>query len=127
MLVAIDQMGREFLRRLLPNDDNDPLFELWPELEQAILRARLEDEETSTTQGKLVRQFARHLEQPVSGEPRWVGRLRSILAGDPRDAEVDRRAPVTAMTLESSRALEGGAMLLRYRIQNADIQAAADR
>jgi hypothetical protein len=28
------------------------------------------------------------------------------------------------MTLESSQALEGGAMLLRYRIQNADIQAA---
>jgi riboflavin biosynthesis pyrimidine reductase len=46
---------------------------------------------------------------------------------DSSDAEGDRRAPVTAMTLESSRALEGGAMLLRYAIQNADIQAAADR
>jgi hypothetical protein len=31
------------------------------------------------------------------------------------------------MTLESSQALEGGAMLLRYRIQNADIQAATGR
>jgi hypothetical protein len=38
-----------------------------------------------------------------------------------------RPAPVTAMTLESSQALEGGAMLLRYRIQNADIQAATGR
>jgi riboflavin biosynthesis pyrimidine reductase len=38
---------------------------------------------------------------------------------DSTDAEADRRAPVTAMTLESSQALEGGAMLLRYRIQNA--------
>src|ERR1700751_3794843 len=38
---------------------------------------------------------------------------------DSTDADADRRAPVTAMTLESSRALEGGAMLLRYRIQNA--------
>jgi hypothetical protein len=46
---------------------------------------------------------------------------------DSTDAEGDRRAPVTAMTLESSRALEGGAMLLRYAIQKADIQAAADR
>src|SRR5246500_3525091 len=35
------------------------------------------------------------------------------------EAESDRRAPVTAMTLESSKALDGGAMLLRYRIQNA--------
>jgi hypothetical protein len=43
---------------------------------------------------------------------------------DSTDAEADRRAPVTAMTLESSQALEGGAMLLRYRIQNADTQAA---
>jgi hypothetical protein len=31
------------------------------------------------------------------------------------------------MTLKSSRALEGGAMLLRYRIQNADIQSATCR
>ena len=42
---------------------------------------------------------------------------------DSTDAEADRRAPVTAMTLESSQALEGGAMLLRYRIQNADSKA----
>jgi riboflavin biosynthesis pyrimidine reductase len=46
---------------------------------------------------------------------------------DSTDAEADRRAPVTAMTLESSRALEGGAMLLRYRIQNADIQSTTGR
>ena len=39
---------------------------------------------------------------------------------DSTDAEADHRAPVTAMTLESSQALEGGAMLLRYRIQNED-------
>ncbi len=38
---------------------------------------------------------------------------------DSTEAETDQRAPVTAMTLESSRALDGGAMLLRYRIQNA--------
>lgn len=38
---------------------------------------------------------------------------------DSREAEADRRAPITAMTLESSRALEGGAILLRYRIENA--------
>jgi riboflavin biosynthesis pyrimidine reductase len=38
---------------------------------------------------------------------------------DSSDAEADQRAPVTAMVLENSRALEGGAMLLQYRIQNA--------
>jgi riboflavin biosynthesis pyrimidine reductase len=36
---------------------------------------------------------------------------------DSTDAEADRRTPVTAMTLESSQALEGGAMLLRFRIR----------
>jgi riboflavin biosynthesis pyrimidine reductase len=38
---------------------------------------------------------------------------------DSSEAEADQRAPVTAMTLEHSALLEGGAMLLRYRIQNA--------
>jgi riboflavin biosynthesis pyrimidine reductase len=37
---------------------------------------------------------------------------------DSTETEADQRAPVTAMTLESSQTLEGGAMLLRYRIQN---------
>ena len=46
---------------------------------------------------------------------------------DSKDAEQDRRAPVTAMTLEDSRALEGGAMLLHYRIQTAEDQLATDR
>jgi riboflavin biosynthesis pyrimidine reductase len=42
---------------------------------------------------------------------------------DSREVEADQRAPVTAMTLESSQALEDGAMLLRYRIQNAGPEA----
>ena len=42
---------------------------------------------------------------------------------DSPEAEADRRAPVAAMTLQSSKALEGGALLLRYRIQNAPPQA----
>jgi riboflavin biosynthesis pyrimidine reductase len=46
---------------------------------------------------------------------------------DSPEAETDQRAPVTAMTLEGSRALEGGAMLLRYRIQNADASAQTAR
>jgi riboflavin biosynthesis pyrimidine reductase len=46
---------------------------------------------------------------------------------DSTEAEADHRAPVTAMTLESSKALEGGAMWLRYRIQNADVPAATGR
>jgi RibD C-terminal domain len=36
---------------------------------------------------------------------------------DSPEAETNQLAPVTAMTLESSRTLEGGAMLLRYQIQ----------
>jgi riboflavin biosynthesis pyrimidine reductase len=39
---------------------------------------------------------------------------------DSSDAEADRRAPVTAMTLESTKALPGGAVWLRYLIRNAD-------
>jgi riboflavin biosynthesis pyrimidine reductase len=37
---------------------------------------------------------------------------------DSTATEADQRAPVTAMTLESSQIMEGGAMLLRYRIRN---------
>ena len=44
---------------------------------------------------------------------------------DSTEAEADQRAPVTAMTLESSQALDGGAMLLRYRIENANPRATA--
>jgi riboflavin biosynthesis pyrimidine reductase len=38
---------------------------------------------------------------------------------DSIEAEANRRAPVTAMTLQSNQALEGGIVLLRYRIENA--------
>jgi riboflavin biosynthesis pyrimidine reductase len=38
---------------------------------------------------------------------------------DSADAEADCRAPIVAMTLDNSRALEGGALLLQYRVQNA--------
>ena len=37
---------------------------------------------------------------------------------DSTDADGDRRAPLTAMTLESTRHLGGGVLLLRYLIQN---------
>ena len=42
---------------------------------------------------------------------------------DSTEAEADQRAPVTAMSLESSEALGGGALLLRYRIENAAARA----
>jgi riboflavin biosynthesis pyrimidine reductase len=38
---------------------------------------------------------------------------------DSAESETEERAPIAAMTLESSKTLEGGAMLLRYLIQNA--------
>jgi riboflavin biosynthesis pyrimidine reductase len=43
---------------------------------------------------------------------------------DSTEADSDRRAPLAAMTLESSRELGGGVLLLRYLIQN-DPQAAS--
>jgi len=45
---------------------------------------------------------------------------------DSAETEAEARAPVAAMTLEDSRTLEGGAMLLRYRIRNAPSDAASD-
>lgn len=38
---------------------------------------------------------------------------------DSTEAESDQRAPVEAMTLESTQPLEGGALWLRYKIKNA--------
>jgi riboflavin biosynthesis pyrimidine reductase len=46
---------------------------------------------------------------------------------DSTETEAEQRAPVAAMSLESSQALEGGAMLLRYLIQNASPEATAVR
>jgi riboflavin biosynthesis pyrimidine reductase len=40
---------------------------------------------------------------------------------DSTEAESECRAPVNGMTLESSQVLEGGAVWLRYRLQNANI------
>jgi riboflavin biosynthesis pyrimidine reductase len=34
-------------------------------------------------------------------------------------AAADRRAPVSAMTLQRSQVMEGGSLRLRYRLQNA--------
>ena len=42
---------------------------------------------------------------------------------DSAESEADQRAPVTAMSLESSEVLAGGAMWLRYRIENASAEA----
>jgi riboflavin biosynthesis pyrimidine reductase len=38
---------------------------------------------------------------------------------DSSEADAAQRAPITAMSLESTQALDGGAILLRYRIENA--------
>jgi riboflavin biosynthesis pyrimidine reductase len=44
-------------------------------------------------------------------------------AFDSTEAEAGQRGPVTAMPLESSKALESGLVLLRYRIENTPFQA----
>ena len=46
---------------------------------------------------------------------------------DSTEAEAEQRAPIAAMMLESSQTLEGGAMLLRYLIQNASPDAPVAR
>jgi riboflavin biosynthesis pyrimidine reductase len=46
---------------------------------------------------------------------------------DSADAEADGRAPLVSMALENSRALEGGGMLLQYRLQNASPESPATR
>src|SRR4051812_23464283 len=46
---------------------------------------------------------------------------------DSLESDADKRAPVVAMSLDSSQILEGGAMLLRYLIQNAALEATAVR
>ncbi len=43
---------------------------------------------------------------------------------DSTDAEAGQRAPVKAMTLQSTKALQGGTVLLQYSIQNGDREAA---
>jgi len=43
---------------------------------------------------------------------------------DSTDADAGQRAPVKAMTLETTKALQGGAVLLQYSIQNGDREAA---
>ena len=46
---------------------------------------------------------------------------------DSPESDTEKRAPVAAMSLESSQTLEGGAMLLRYLIQNASPESTAVR
>lgn len=42
---------------------------------------------------------------------------------DSTEAEAGERAPITAMTLESTQTLDGGMVLLRYRLQNGATEA----
>ena len=44
---------------------------------------------------------------------------------DSTEAEAGQRPPIKAMTLESTKALQGGAVLLQYSIQNGDRDVAA--
>ena len=46
------------------------------------------------------------------------GARGSPYAFDSREDETDARAPLRSMTLESCEVLEGGAVWLRYRLQN---------
>lgn len=82
-LVEVDQLGREFTRRLTRANQTDPVSGLWSALEQVIKMARLEGEEPETVQGVVVSVLARGLGEARPGEPRWISRLRLILATEP--------------------------------------------
>lgn len=82
-LVEVDQLGREFIRRLTRANQADPVSGLWSALEQVIKIVCLEGEEPETVQGVLVSVLARELGQATPGEPRWISRLRLILADEP--------------------------------------------
>ncbi|AWO88409.2 MULTISPECIES: hypothetical protein [Bradyrhizobium] len=79
-LVEVDQLGREFTRRMSQLDRGDPLSGLWSPVEQVIRLVALEGEEPETVQGVLARALARELGEERPGEPRWIGRLRLLLA-----------------------------------------------
>ncbi|MCW5701781.1 MAG: hypothetical protein KIT82_04285 [Bradyrhizobium sp.] len=80
-LVTIDQMGREFLRRLPGEHGGDPLSGLWSELEEAVLRVRDEAEDERTAQGKLVQLLSAELRLSPTGTSNWVESLRKTLTG----------------------------------------------
>lgn len=82
-LVEVDQLGREFIRRLRRANQADPVSGLWSALEQVIKIVRLEGEEPETVQGVLVSVLARGLGEARPTEPRWISRLRLILADEP--------------------------------------------
>lgn len=82
-LVEVDQLGRDFMRRLAQANQTDPVSGLWSALEQVIKIVRLEEEEPETVQGLLVSVLARGLGEVTLGEPRWISRLRLILADEP--------------------------------------------
>lgn len=52
------------------------------------------------------------------GAPAIDGARGAPFVFDSTEADCDKRAPLTAMTLESTRQLSGGVLLLRYLIQN---------
>lgn len=90
-LVEVDQLGRDFTRRLAQANLTDPVSGLWSALEQVIKIVRLEGQEPETVQGVLVSVLARGLGEATPGEPRWISRLRLILADDPVVDASERR------------------------------------
>ncbi|UPK27660.1 hypothetical protein [Bradyrhizobium sp. 195] len=84
--VEVDQLCRDFIRRFTRANAADPVSGLWSPLEQVIKIVRLEGEEPQTVQGVLVSVLARVLADTTPGEPRWISRLRLLLADEP---EVD--------------------------------------
>lgn len=87
-LVEIDQLGREFVRRLTRARLSDPICGLWSMLENATRTLDLKAEGPETVQDAMASALLRSLGETTPGEPRWISRLRLLLANEPtRDAE----------------------------------------
>ena len=89
-LVEIDQLGREFIRRLTRERLSDPVCGLWSMLEDATKTFDLKAEGPETVQGVLASALLQRLGETALGEPLWISRLRlllaSKLAGDAEDS-----------------------------------------
>lgn len=75
-LVNVDQIGREFLRRVSVGIGDDPLSGLWSDLEKLSQNCRSDQAERRTERDKLADLLLSSLQQTQPGAPRWVKRLQ---------------------------------------------------
>ena len=78
-LVAVDQLGRDFMRRCSPEMAGDPLASLWSDVRKAIPTSLSEPDEPKTPKMRLVSELAAYLDRVGAENSRWITRLRGLL------------------------------------------------